>query len=168
MEIFWVAVGVILAIVIFAIIAKQSAKNNKHKEDAQRREAMDFIDHLLKLSGYQMTLHGSAISIIFLLNGYTKEETFLYMALISSAQHIQDSGNDATELMSASVRGASLAKDINALYKSGGIRGDIYQNEMNALLHLIDINENQESWVDVVLKGDPTANADRVSLPIPT
>jgi len=167
MEIFWVVVGVILAVVILALISKQSAKNNKHKEDEQHRESMVFIDHLLKASRYQMTPHGGAVSAMSLLGGYTKEETFLYMALISLAQHIKDAGNDATELMSASVRGGSLAKDINSLYASGGIRAAIYQNEMNTLLHLINIDESQEGWVDIVLKGDPAASVDRVTLPIP-
>ena len=101
-------------------------------------------------------------------NGYSKEETFSYIALMSITQHANEAGDNVIELMKASTRGPSIANAINDLYKSGGIRKELFENDINALSSVISIDENQQQWIDKILTSDPAANADKVATPVAT
>ena len=171
MTTFWVIALLVWGIAIAVITSKRSEKKCRKAEDEKLTSninAISFISNTLEVSGYTITRHGIAVSLMLMANGYSKEETFSYIALMSITQHANEAGDNVIELMKASTRGPSIANSIHDLYKSGGIRKELFENDINALSSVISIDENQQQWIDKILTSDPAANADKVATPVAT
>ncbi|MGQ6546036.1 hypothetical protein ACUNEV_00655 [Serratia sp. IR-2025] len=171
MTTFWVIALLVWGVAIAVITSKHSEKKRIKAEGEKLTgniNAISFISNTLEASGYKITRHGIEVALMLLVSNYSKEETFAYISMISAAQHAQDAGDNAVELMSVASRGATLANVISDLYKNGGIREALYNNDINALSSVISIDENQKKWIDEILTKDPAANSYRVSTPVAT
>jgi hypothetical protein len=170
MTTFWVIALLAWGIAIAVITSKRSegkARKAKENEEVIAHESLSFISTLLEASGYLLTHYGTGVSLASLWSGFTKEETFSHIALMSLAQHAKDAGNNAIDLSNISLRALAIAKEINALHSAGKIRADIYKNDINAIISVTTIDSNQVEWIDRVLTSNTQSNADRIALPMP-
>ncbi|WP_225182170.1 hypothetical protein [Pectobacterium aroidearum] len=161
-----VALMVVVAIIIKKVTRRTTTTTNNVSHDNLSAEALEYVVFLLKRNGYEITPHGSGVVLMSIVSGYTKEETFSYVGLISLAQHAYDSGNNVIMLADVASRGLAIAKITNELFKAGKIREELYINDISALSKIINIDDKQEETILLVLENDPAANADRVANPI--
>ncbi|EOG1982547.1 TPA: hypothetical protein ACPET9_000734 [Proteus mirabilis] len=155
MELF-IVIGVVF--VLFFIIRAR----NKAKYIQSLKDSTYYIQNNLSHSGYSLTKHGALVALSILEKGFSKYETYSWIAVFVSAQNMKEHRDIITQLQ-ISKRCLSLAKDIKFMYDNNLLREDVFTNDTSALRGILSIDENTDAWVERVLSFDPYANENIVA-----
>lgn len=155
MELFIV---IAVVFVLFFIIRAR----NKAKHIQSLKDSAYYIQNNLSQSGYSLTKHGVLVAFSILEKGFSKYETFSWLAVLVSAQNM-NKYQDITTQIQISKRCLSLAKNIKYLYDKNLLREDVFTNDTSALRGILSIDENTDAWVERILSFDPYANENMVA-----
>lgn len=154
--------GVVIVLIMLFTFKRIIRKNTKISSD----DKLSFIDYMLNVAGYRLTPYGVGISLLSLNQGFSKEETFSHVAMLSLAQHVTRAENDSAELARINASGLSITNNLNRMFKNGLIRAEIYENDFDAIISVSTLNEEQEQCVADMLNNNELSNKDIIALPI--
>lgn len=154
--------GVVIVLIMLFTFKRIIRKNTKISSD----DKLSFIDYTLNVAGYRLTPYGVGISLLSLNQGFSKEETFSHVAMLSLAQHVTRAENDSAELARINASGLSITNNLNRMFKNGLIRAEIYENDFDAIISVSTLNEEQEQCVADMLNNNELSNKDIIALPI--
>lgn len=163
MELF--LLGACAVIIILLIRARNKSKRIQHLKDSA-----SYIQNNLAHSGYLLTKHGVLVAFSILEKGFSKYETYSWIAVLTSAQNMKEHRDVITQIQ-ISKRCLSLAKDIKFMYDNNLLREDVFTNDTSALRGILSIDENTDAWVERILSFDSYANesmiAELISIDMP-
>ncbi|HHE6469259.1 TPA: hypothetical protein ACPFI9_001072 [Providencia rettgeri] len=155
MELF--LLGACAVIIILLIRARNKSKRMQYLKDSAI-----FIQTNLARSGYLLTDHGLLATCSILEKGFSKYETYSWMAVLASAQNMKKHRDVITQIQ-ISKRCLSLAKDMKFMFDNNLLQEDVYTNDTSALRGILSIDENTDAWVDHILSIDSYANKNLIA-----
>ncbi|HGV3502108.1 hypothetical protein [Providencia vermicola] len=147
------------AVIITLLIIRA---RNKSKRIQNLKDSASFIQTNLARSGYLLTKHGVLVAFSILEKGFSKYETYSWIAVLASAQNMKVH-RDVIAQIQISKKCLSLTKDIKLMFDNNLLREDVFTNDINALHGILSIDENTDAWVERILSFDSYANESMVA-----
>ncbi|MEM8109085.1 hypothetical protein Q4S27_07975 [Morganella morganii subsp. sibonii] len=156
MEIILIIAGVV------AIVALLIMKRKKSKKAADFK-ILNSINSCLKQSGFELTPHGAAVSLMLTNNGYTAGDAFSYIAVVTAAQHF-DNHRDVDTLLVLSKACVTLSITLKLMNDAGYLSNGVFDDDISALSGLMNVDSDTNFWVNKILSENEFANTSAVAV----
>lgn len=152
----------LLVLIIVAIYLTIRYRRNKAKKESDFK-VLNYINNCLKQSGFELTPHGAAVSLMLTNNGYSPGDAFSYVGVVAVAQHF-DKSHDVETLLVLSKSCATLSLTLKLMDDAGYLSNGVLDDDLSALSGLMNIDNNTNFWVNKILSENEFANTGAVAL----
>jgi hypothetical protein len=134
-----------------------------NQSDSEKNEAIELVEKHLKRMGYDLLPHGFGVAWISLESGYSPAETASHIAFTTMALDVKESKDDIDKLAFLACRGLNILLLLKEFKDSGEMHPAQWQNDSNALFHIVNIDKDQLDWVNTIL-ADPISGKERLAV----
>ncbi len=117
----------------------------------------------LEAMGYELEPYGVGLAFIEMESGYNAVETASHIALTTLARDVREAGTNIIKLMSFVPQAMHLLAVLKDYKDQDMMHPTQWQNDANAIWHVVNVNEHQEEWIEKVL-SDPIAGKERLAI----
>lgn len=152
----------LLVLIIVAIYSTIRYRRNKAKKESDFK-VLNYINNCLKQSGFELTPHGAAVSLMLTNNGYTAGDAFSYIAVVTAAQHF-DNHHDVDTLLVLSKACVTLSITLKLMNDAGYLSSGVFDDDISALSGLMNVDSDTNFWVNKILSENEFANTSAVAV----
>jgi len=134
-----------------------------NQSDFEKNEAIELVEKHLKRMGYNLLPYGFGVAWISLESGYSPAETASHIAFTTMALDVKESKDDFRKLIALVDRAKNILLLLKEFKDSGEMHPAQWQNDSNALFHIVNIDKDQLDWVNTIL-ADPISGKERLAV----
>lgn len=134
-----------------------------NQSDSEKNEAIELVEKHLKRMGYNLLPYGFGVAWISLESGYSPAETASHIAFTTMALDVKESKDDFRKLIALVDRAKNILLLLKEFKDSGEMHPAQWQNDSNALFHIVNIDKDQLDWVNTIL-ADPISGKERLAV----
>jgi hypothetical protein len=132
------------------------------KPQAEANNRIEGVEVHLRKMGYESTLYGAGLALFEMESGYNAVETASHIALTTLARDVREAGTNIIKLVSFLPQAMHLLAVLKDYKDQGMMHPTQWQNDANAIWHVVSVDEHQEEWIEKVL-SDPIAGKKRLA-----
>ena len=134
-----------------------------NQSDSDMYEAIELVEMHLKRMGYDLLPRGFGVAWISLESGYSTAETASHIAFTTMALDVKESKDDIDKLAFLALCGKKILLLLKEFKDSGEMHPAQWQNDSNALSHIVNLDKDQLDWVNTIL-ADPISGKERLAV----
>jgi len=137
----------------------------KARQQPQDQPSVNPIDPVaahLQAMGYDLTPYGATVALLEVESGYNAVEAASHIALTTMALDVREAGDDIERLLGFVPHGRALLEVLTEYKDQEAMHPTQWQNDANALVRVITVDEHQEEWIKKIL-SDPVAGKERLA-----